>query len=243
MAGKTKPYDILAIGAHPDDVEVGAGGVLLRMREMRYRTGIVYLTQGEMGTGGTVSVRRKEAEEAAKIMGADLLEGHDLGDTRIFDTYSNRALVARALRKYRPGVVLAPHWDGHTGKRQSHADHVATGRIVLHAANLCRLKKFDRRSAPYEVAAIFHYFLPIGATPTFVVDITDWYDHWLAALKAHRSQFLNPKKTRDYIWSLETMARSFGALIGVKYAQGFATSSPLNVGDLFAVTGPPRKTA
>jgi bacillithiol biosynthesis deacetylase BshB1 len=243
MVETTKTYDILAIGAHPDDVEVGVGGVLIRMREMGYRTGIVYLTQGEMGTGGTIKIRRKEAEDAARVMGADLLARHDLGDTKIFDTYKNRSLVARVLRKYRPRIVLAPHWDGHTGRRQSHADHIATGRIVLNAANLCRLKKFDRRSQPHEVRAIFHYFIPLGVTPTFVVDITDWYDRWLKALKAHRSQFLNPKKTRDYLWSLETMARSFGALIGVKYAQGFVSSSPLHVGDLFAVTGPPRKTA
>jgi len=243
MAGKTTAYDILAIGAHPDDVEVGVGGVLIRMKESGYRTGIVYLTQGEMGTGGTAQIRKKEAEQAAKIMGADLLERFNLGDTRVFDTYENRSLVARVLRKYRPTIVLAPHWDGHTGRRQSHADHVATGRMVLNAANLARLKKFDRRSEPHEVRAIFHYFLPVGVNPTFVVDITDYYDRWIEALKAHRSQFLNPEKTRDYLWSLETMARSFGSLIGVKYGQGFAASTPLTVADLFAITGPPRKTA
>jgi bacillithiol biosynthesis deacetylase BshB1 len=242
MAGKSKPYDILAVGAHPDDVEVGAGGVLIRMKDLGYSTGIVYLTQGEMGTGGTAAIRKKEAAEAARIMGADLLERHNLGDTKVFDTPQSRALVARALRKYRPKVVLAPHWDGHSGKRQSHADHLATGRIVLNAANLCRLKKFDPRSAPHEVLSIFHYFLPVGAPPTFVVDITPYYDRWVAALKAHRSQFLNPKKSRDYLWTLETLARSFGALIGVKYAQGFVSSSPMHVGDLFAVTGPLPRT-
>jgi bacillithiol biosynthesis deacetylase BshB1 len=238
-----QPYDILAIGAHPDDVEVGTGGVLICMKDQGFRTGIVYLTQGEMGTGGTIKIRRREAEEAARIMGADLLERFNLGDTRVFDSYENRCLVARVLRKYRPRVVLAPHWDGHTGRRQSHADHIATGRITLHAANLCRLKKFDRRSQPHEVQALFHYFLPVGTAPTFVIDITEAFDRWLAALKAHRSQFLNPKKTRDYIWSLETMARSFGALIGVKYGQGFASSSPLPVSDFFAITGPPPRTA
>jgi len=237
VAEKTKTYDFIAIGAHPDDVEVGAGGVIIRMIDMGYSAGIVYLTQGEMGTGGTARIRRKEAEEAAQIMGADLLERHDLGDTTVFDTPESRALVARSLRKYRPKIVLAPHWDGHTGKRQSHADHIATGRIVLNAANLCRLKKFDRRTPPHEVSAIFHYFLPIGETPTFVVDITDYFDRWVAALKAHRSQFLNPKKTRDYLWTLETMARSYGNLIGVKYGQGFVSSSPLHIDDLSAISG------
>lgn len=241
MPGAVKTYDILAIGAHPDDVEVGSGGVLMRMVGMGYRVGIVYLTRGEMGTGGTARIRKKEAERAAEIMGADLLEHFDIGDTRVFDTYENRGLVAHVLRKYRPAIVLAPHWEGHTGKRQSHADHVATGRIVLNAANLANLKKFDQRSEPHEVRAIFHYFLPIGVSPTFVVDITDYFDRWLEALKAHRSQFLNPKKNRDYLWTLETMARSFGSLIGVKYAQGFACSSPLHVADLLAVAGPARR--
>jgi len=241
MPRAVKTYDILAIGAHPDDVEVGSGGVLIRMVDMGYRVGIVYLTRGEMGTGGTARIRQKEAARAAEIMGADLLECFDVGDTKVFDTSANRSLVARVLRTYRPVVVLAPHWEGHTGKRQSHADHIATGRIVLNAANLAGLRKFDRRSEPHDVRAIFHYFLPVGAAATFVVDITDYFDRWLEALKAHRSQFLNPKKTRDYLWTLETMARSFGSVIGVKYAQGFACSSPLAVADLFAVVGAPRK--
>jgi len=243
MPKKVQKYDVISIGAHPDDVEVGTGGVLVKLKEKGHRTGIVYLTRGEMGTGGTAQIRKKEAEEAAGIMGADLLERFDLGDTKIFDTYENRSLVARVLRKYRPTIVLAPHWEGHTGRRQSHADHVATGRIVLNAANLARLKKFEPRTEPHEVRAIFHYFIPFGVAPTFVIDITDQYDTWLAALKAHRSQFLNPEKTRDYIWSLETMARSFGSLIGAKYGQGFVASSPLNVNDMFALVGSAPKTA
>lgn len=243
MAVKNSGYDVLAIGAHPDDVEVGTGGVLIKMKEMGYRTGIVYLTRGEMGTGGTAAIRKKEAEQAAEILGADLLARFDLGDTEVYDTPASRKIVARVLRKYRPLIILAPHWEGHTGKRQSHADHIATGRIVLNAANLCRLKKFDARSKPHEVRAIFHYFIPFGVAPTFVIDITDQYDRWLESLKAHRSQFMNPKKTRDYLWSLETMARSFGSTIGVKYGQGFCSSSVMQIGDLFAVTGPPRKTA
>ncbi len=243
MPSKIEPYDVLAVGAHPDDVEVGSGGVLIRLNKMGYRTGLVYLTQGEMGTGGTAEIRKQEAEEAARVMGSDLLESFNIGDTKVFDTYENRALLARVYRRYRPRVVLAPHWEGHTGKRQSHADHVATGRIVLNAANLARLKKFDRRSDPHEIQAIFHFFLPFGVSPTFVIDITTEYEQWLEALKSHKSQFLNPKKTRDYIWSLETMSRSFGFLIGVKYAQGFVASSPLAIQDLFAITGPPRRTA
>ena len=110
-------YDLIAIGAHPDDVEVGTGGVLLKMAQMGYRTGIIYLTKGEMGTGGTPEIRARESLTAAQIMKTDLLETLDLGDTKLVDTPENRNIVAELIRKYQPTLLLAPWPRGGHGKR------------------------------------------------------------------------------------------------------------------------------
>lgn len=239
MAAKTRTrtrrskseYDVISIGAHPDDVEVGTGGVLCKLSESGYKTGIIYLTEGEMGTGGNRTLRRREADEAARIMGADILKRFNWGDTKLTDTYEKRVAIARLMRRFKPRIVFAPHWDGFTGRRQSHPDHLATGRIVINAANLASLAKLAGPHELHRVSAIYHYFMPSGVNPSFVVNITDQFERWMAALSAHKSQFLNPNKSRNYLWSLETMARSFGARIGVKYGQGFVSADPLRIED------------
>ncbi len=224
-------YDVLSFGAHPDDVEVGTGGVLIRLRDMGYKVGMVYLTEGEMGTGGTPAIRRKEAEAAAGIMGVDIVKRFDWGDTKLFDSYEKRVAIAEVIRRCKPRIIFAPHWDGYTGRRQSHPDHLATGRIVMNAANLATLIKLGGEHTAHRIGAIYHYFLPSGVNPSFVVDITSQFDRWMQALSAHKSQFLNPKKSRDYLWSLETMARANGARIGVKFGQGFLSAEPLRIDD------------
>jgi bacillithiol biosynthesis deacetylase BshB1 len=224
-------YDCISIGAHPDDVEVGTGGVLIKLADLGYKTGIIYLTRGEMGTGGTPEIRAEEAKRAAEIMGAELLDTLDLGDTRVVDTPDNRMAVAALLRKYRPRLVFAPYWTGGHGKRASHPDHLAAGMITVNATNYAALRKMPIEGEPFVVRGLYHYFLPPGVMPTFVVDITEQYDRWMEALKAHQSQFQNPEKPRDYLWSLETMARSYGAQCGTKYGQGFVIGEPLSVPD------------
>ena len=102
-------YDLISIGAHPDDVEVGTGGGLIDLNQRGYKTGIVYLTKGEMGTGGTVEIRAKEAAKAAKVMGSDLIETFDWGDCGLFDTNDRRMELAALIRKYRPEILLTPY--------------------------------------------------------------------------------------------------------------------------------------
>ena len=227
--------DLISIGAHPDDVEVGTGGVLVKMRKLGFSTGIIYLTKGEMGTGGTMAIRKKEAEDAAEILGAKLLARLDFGDCKVEDNYDSRLKVAGLIRKYRPQIILCSYWEGGHGKRQGHPDHLAAGKIVINAANYATLKKIPAKGEPHRVKAIFHYFLPSEVPPTFVVDITEEFDAWMAALKAHKSQFLNPMKKRDYIWALESMARGYGNAIGMKYGQGFAIGEPLRIENLFCL--------
>lgn len=230
-------YDLISIGAHPDDVEVGTGGVLIKMAARGFRTGIVYLTRGEMGTGGDPETRAREAQASAAIMRADLLETLDLGDTRLVDSPDNRTLVAGLLRKYRPRVVLAPWPHGGYGQRQSHADHLACGRIVMNARYYAGFGKLPVVGEPYRVPGLFFYFLPHDESPSFVVDISDHFEDWIASLSAHRSQFLNPEKKngRDYLWHLETMARWYGSLVGCRYGQAFKSGEPLRAENLFCL--------
>jgi len=228
-----KTYDLISIGAHPDDVEVGTGGVLISLNEKGYKTGIVYLTAGEMGTGGTPEIRAEEAKNAARLIGSDLIHTYDWGDARLFDDYEKRIELAGLIRKYRPAIILAPYPHIGHGKRQSHPDHVAAGQIAINAANYATLRKMPIEGEPHLVKQIFHYFLPPGVSPSFVVDISEWFDKWIEALKCHKSQFLNPEKSRDYIWQLESMARSFGIQAGSRYGQGFYHIEPIRIKNLF----------
>ena len=235
----SKTYDLLSIGAHPDDVEVGTGGVLIDLKKRGYRCGLVILTQGEMGTGGTAAIRAQEVKDAAAILGADIVETFDWGDTRLEDSYDKRLQLARIIRQTRPKIILAPYPHVGHGRRQSHPDHVASGVIAINAANLAALKKVDIPGEPHLVTRIFHYFLPPGVTPNFVVDITPHFEQWIAALSAHKSQFLNPEKSRDYIENLTAMARSFGVQARSKYGQGFYAVEPVLVKDLMTLAEEP----
>ncbi len=237
MAENNEPVDLLAFGAHPDDVEVGCGGLLIKLRKRGYKIGIVILTQGEMGTGGTAEIRRKEVTDAATIIGARILGHLDMGDLKVEDNYQSRLVAAQYIRRHKPKIVLAPWPTGGHGKRASHPDHVACGRIVVNAVNYAMLRKLPVDEPRHAIGGLFHYFLPPEVTPTFIVDITNEFDDWIKALSAHRSQFLNPEKSRDYLWFLESMARGFGGQIGVKYGLGYAIGEPLKIEDPFCLVG------
>lgn len=235
MTTEKNPYHLLSIGAHPDDVEVGTGGVLIDLARRNYHCGLVIMTQGEMGTGGTPEIRAGEVEDAARILGADVIKTFDWGDTRLEDSYDKRLEIATIIRATRPRVVLAPYPRIGHGRRQSHPDHVASGVITLNAVGLAALNKADVPGEPHLVERVFHYFLPHGVVPTFVVDITPHFDQWIEALSAHRSQFLNPEKSHDYIEHLTAMARSFGMQARCKYGQGFFATEPIIIGDIMTL--------
>lgn len=231
---KTK-YDLVSVGAHPDDVEVGSGGVLIDLAQRGYKCGLVILTKGEMGTGGDAEIRARETQEAAGILGADVVTTCDWGDTRLEDSYDHRLELAQVIRDARPKIVLAPYPHVGHGRRQSHPDHVAAGIISINACHLASLKKADLNGEPHLVDRIFHYFLPPKVYPNFIVDITPHFDRWIEALSAHRSQFLNPEKSRDYIENLTLMVRSFGQMSRCQYGQGFYAVEPILVGDIMTL--------
>lgn len=230
-------FDLLVFGAHPDDIEVGCGGLIIKLKKRGYKIGLAILTLGEMGTGGTPELRKKEVIEAAKIMGAEIAAHLDMGDCKLQDDYQSRIIAAEIIRRHKPSMVIAPWWKGGHGKRQSHPDHLACGRIVVNAVNYATFKKLPIDIPPHRVNALFHYMLPPGVAPTFVVDITSEFDQWIQALSAHRSQFLNPEKDKDYLWTLESMSRTYGNLIGAKYGQGYAIGEPLKIADPFCLVG------
>jgi len=230
-----KQYDLISIGAHPDDVEVGTGGILIDASKRGYKCGIVILTKGEMGTGGSAEIRVQEINDAADILGVDILKTFDWGDTRLEDNYEHRLELGQIIRKYKPGLILAPYPHVGHGRRQSHPDHVAAGLLAINSAHLASLKKAKMNGEPHLVERIFHYFLPPGVTPNFVVDITPHFDQWVNALSAHKSQFLNPEKSKDYLESITSMARSFGLQSRCKYGQGFYAVEPILVNDIMTL--------
>lgn len=227
--------DFLAFGPHPDDAEIGTGGLLRKMKHLGYRTGIVDMTTGDMGWG-TPEIRAGESDEAARILQLDVRENLDLGDCRIEDTFENRCKAAAVIRRHRPKIVLAPYYRLPIGRGLGHNDHYKTGEIVANAFNLAHLRKAPIEGEAYQAKAIYFYFLPQGVMPTFLVDISDWVDEWLDALDRHQSQFYNPEKPRPAGMppvreAFANNARYWGWQIGVRYAQAFLSTSPLKVGD------------
>lgn len=228
--------DALVFGPHPDDAEIGAGGVLLKLKHLGYKTGIVDMTRGDMGWGSPEE-RDRECEEAARILKLDVRINMDLGDNKIEDTFECRCKVAAVLRKYRPEIIFAPYYDLPIGRGLGHNDHFKTGILVSQAFNLAHLKKAPVEGDPHQAKSIFYYFIPPGTRPTFAVDVTPYFDEWMAALACHRTQFSNPEKPKSKVPLPEVteyigvLSRAQGFAIGARYAQPFLANGPLKIGD------------
>ena len=229
------PVDILAFGPHPDDAEIGAGGVLRKMKDRGHTTGIVDMTTGDMGWGSP-EIRAGESAAAAKLLRLDVRENLDMGDCRIEDTFENRCTVAGMIRKHRPSIVLAPYYDLPIGRGLGHNDHYKTGEMVANAYNLAHLAKAPVPGEPFQALALYFYFIPPGTKATFVVDIGEWMEDWLNAIDCHTSQFYHPDRPRPASFphpreAFETNARYWGWQIGVKFGQAFVATSPLKIDD------------
>ena len=221
----TPPLDILALAAHRDDVEQTCGGTLLKMAQRGHRTGILDLTQGEMGTRGSAEDRAREAAEAAKILCTSWRQALDIPDGRVENTWENRLKVARVLREQRPRVVILPYWKGR------HPDHYTASVLGYEACFLAGLAKLERLKAlpnPHRPFKIIYATLYYDVRPTFVVDITEQFEARLESLMAYKTQFSDQEAgkgifpARDEIRSrVEAMARFYGMLGGVTYAEPF----------------------
>ena len=227
--------DVLAFGPHPDDAEIGAGATLLKMKARGRTTGIIDMTTGDMGWG-TPEIRAAESAEAAKILKLDVRENLDLGDWKIADTFENQCKVAQIIRKHQPEIILAPSYDLPITRGLGHNDHWKTGQVVANAFNLAHLRKAPIEGDAWQAKAIYFYYVPPGETATFVVDVSDHVDEWIAAINCHQSQFNNPEKPRaegapplEDTW--KSSLRYWGWQAGVHYGQPFLTNTPLRVGD------------
>ena len=228
--------DILAIGAHPDDAEIGCGGLLLKMKDLGYKTGICDLTTGDMGWGSPEE-RLKECEDAARILKLDARETLDMGDCRVEDTFENRVSLAGVIRKHRPQVIFAPWYQLPIGRGLGHNDHFKAGVLAAQAFNFAHLRKLPAEGEPFQAKAIYYYFLPPSMAPTFVVDVSPYYEDWRRALEAHKTQFSNPEKPKpkkgmsSFIDFFEVYARQWGFLANTRYAQAYYSEAVLRVDD------------
>lgn len=225
--------DLLAIAAHPDDVEQTCGGTLLRMAEAGYRTGIIDLTAGDMGTRGSPEIRVTESEEAAKILKAGHRENLHFPDARLENSLAGRMTLAQRLRELRPRTVILPYWQGR------HPDHYRTAEIGYEACFLAGLRKIDQYTEPHRPHKIIYSSLYANVTPSFVVDISQYFDRRMESLLAYRSQyaevsegatlFPDEAEIRD---RLAATARFYGNLIGVKFGEPFVVKETMRVDDV-----------
>jgi bacillithiol biosynthesis deacetylase BshB1 len=246
------PLDILAIAAHRDDVEQTCGGTLLKAAQRGQRTGILDLTQGEMGTRGTAEDRAREANDAAKILGVSWRRALDIPDGRVENTWENRLKVAAVIRETRPHVVILPYWKGR------HPDHYTASMLGYEACFLAGLAKLAvssqpsaisetasdgaESSAPHRPFKIIYATLYYDIRPTFVVDIGEQFEAKVASILAYKSQFSNQEAGKDLFPAqeeirarVESMARFYGALGGVSHAEPFLQKEVGLVEDLLAI--------
>ncbi len=242
------PLDILAIAAHRDDVEQTCAGTLLKMAQRGQKTGILDLTQGELGTRGTADDRAREAADAAKILGAGWRRALDIPDGRVENTWENRLKVASVIRETRPRVVILPYWKGR------HPDHYTASILGYEACFLAGLSKLDPSSAarredgsssklaPHRPFKIVYATLYYDIRPTFVVDISQQFEQKFDSIMAYKSQFNDQSAGSDLFPAhdeiharVDSMARFYGALGGVRYGEPFLQKEVGLVEDLLAI--------
>jgi N-acetylglucosamine malate deacetylase 1 len=230
------PVDILALAAHRDDVEQTCGGTLLKMAERGYRTGILDLTQGEMGTRGSMEDRAREADDAARILKVAWRHALDIPDSRVENTWENRLKVVRVLREQQPRVLILPYWEGR------HPDHYTASILGYEAAFLAGLAKLPLEGSAHRPFKIIYASLYRDVRPTFVVDITGQFETRMAALMAYKSQFTDQQAgskifpaQKEIRARIESMARFYGMMGGVTYAEPFVQKEVGLVDDVMAI--------
>lgn len=230
--------DVLAIAAHPDDVELTCGGTLLKMAQSDYKTGILDLTAGEMGTRGTSETRAKEAALAAKILKVSWRGTLGVPDSDVQPTRQNKLRLAAIIRELRPRTVVIPYWQAR------HPDHYHASALGYEGCFLAGLKQLPLDGEPYRPFKILYATSFEGMPTTFVVDITKQYEARHRAILAYGSQFRPAKSERkqrvflaidELDNRMELLARHYGQMIGVKYAEPFLQKEMMAVEDIVAL--------
>jgi N-acetylglucosamine malate deacetylase 1 len=234
--------DVLAIGSHPDDVELGCGGTLALLASQGRKVGILHLTRGESGTRGTPEQRKDEAERAAAALGAAELAFLDCGDGALRNGEAEEDALIEVLRRFRPDLVLGP------SPRDRHPDHARAHELVAAASFYAGLANRGLGGPPHRPAAVFSYMQHDPFEPAFIVDVTAVWEKKMESLAAYESQLFQPGRTkedddqpktkvasREFRLAVEGRARHFGLMIGAELGEPFWSRLPLAVGDLLAV--------
>ena len=228
--------DILAIGAHPDDVELGCGGTLAKLISEGKTVAVIDLTQGELGTRGTNITRAEEAAEATRVMGYVGRENLKMKDGFLVNSEEYQLEIVKMIRKYQPDIVFANAID------DRHPDHAKASKLVSDACFLSGLVKIEttldnESQKAWRPKQIFHYIQWKNITPAFVVDVSGFMEKKIEACLAYKTQFYDPKSTepmtpiatKDFLESLTYRAQDLGRLSGVDYAEGFTTEKLLTL--------------
>lgn len=231
--------DILAFGSHPDDVEIGLGGTLIKHARMGYKCGIVDLTAGESGSNGTPEIRRAEALKSAEIMGMAVRDCLGLPDARLQVDEKSMRVVIEAIRRYKPKVVIGPYW------KDRHPDHLRASQLVREAAHLAGLRRYPADGEPHRPPVTAQFFLAVFDEPSFIIDISDLYETKIQALCAHQSQFGMAQdadwKTLvndpQFIRMVQSRDQYVGSLIQALYGEGLYMEQKLAVNDLMSLRG------
>ena len=226
--------DILAIGAHPDDVELGCGGTLAKEISLGKKVGIIDLTKGELGTRGTDITRKEEAAHAAEILGIAVRENLDLGDGFFMNEKEAQFKVIEVIRKYQPDVIIS------NAPSDRHPDHAKGSELVNNAIFLSGLPKIENGLAPWRPKKHFHYIQWLPLEPSFVVDITGFLGKKVESCLAYKTQFFDPNSeepltpiaTKNFTDSIEYRAMDLGRLIGTEAGEGFISRNYIAVNNL-----------
>jgi N-acetylglucosamine malate deacetylase 1 len=227
--------DLLAIAAHPDDVELTCGGTLLKMAQKGYRTGILDLTRGEMGTRGTPETRELEAAAAARILKVRLRDNLGLPDAGLEVSEEQKFAVAAKIRAWQPHTVILPYWEGR------HPDHYNASRLGYEGCFLAGLRRLPLPGEPFRPFKILYATTYYPVCPTFAVDITAQFELRRRAILAYASQFNPPRRARRYKVHLpldeleqevNLISSHYGRMIGVRYAEPFLVKEIQQVDDV-----------
>ena len=232
--------DILAISAHPDDIELSCSGTLIAHKTQGYTTGILDLTEGEMSTRGTIETRQKESAEASQIMGLSLRENLGLSDAKFDLSFENQLRVIKVLRKFRPEIILA------NALYDRHPDHVRAAELIEEAVFKSGLVKIETEGekgiqSPWRPKKVYHYIQSVSLKPDFICDISAHMEEKMAAIRVFKSQFFDPKSKEphtyisnpDFLKLIEARSREWGHRIGVSFGEGFVQRQSLGVKNLF----------
>ncbi|MBM3702237.1 MAG: bacillithiol biosynthesis deacetylase BshB1 [Actinobacteria bacterium] len=225
--------DALAFSPHPDDAEMGCGGLLLKLKDKGYRTGIIDLTRAELSTNGNLKTREEEIKEASKILGLDIRENLGLEDANIKNDYDSRMKVISAIRKYRPGLALIPFW------RDRHPDHENSYKLLKDAIFISGLEKFKTELDSYRPDVVINYMLHYEFKPSFIVDISQYYNKKFSAVAAYKSQFYSDvaKKVMTHIASkyffdvINSRHQCSGLKIRSEYGEPYYIESDIKIDD------------